>query len=152
MRCRVKPLQRPDFGPALVQQSDVKDGIHRTIFILRGLARAITKITAPLFFGYFKDMLEALVNLIPIYATVPETYTLLMRSVSPFPLCLPRSSIARSCARARFLSRSFGSLARLALPGFSLICSSFHRTTSPRRSTPSSLPPRLRPPEASCKT
>jgi hypothetical protein len=52
--------------------------VHRTVYVLRGVAHAVSEVTAVLFFGYFREMLDPVVMLFTVYSTVPETCALVL--------------------------------------------------------------------------
>ena len=58
--------------------------MHRTIYVLRGVARSVSEVTASLFFGYFREMLEPIVMLFTVYANVPETCAIVLELMVSF--------------------------------------------------------------------
>eukprot|EP00041_Stephanoeca_diplocostata_P028546 m.814214 g.814214 ORF g.814214 m.814214 type:complete len:1145 (-) comp23393_c0_seq1:1230-4664(-) len=60
------------------QTPAVHSTVVRTMFVLRGMAQAVTEFTAAMFFGYFCELLPTLVGLLKVYAVVPETCVIIM--------------------------------------------------------------------------
>lgn len=79
-------LEQPDFGPELAQTADVQACVHRTVYVLRGVAQAVTEKTAELFFGYFRDVLEPIVQLFTPYANVGDVLPCLAHIFDPLSL------------------------------------------------------------------